>query len=382
MRGLHLVSTTVFQVDSTNAFYYTIMKKLPTNWTEEDVQQLIGQPESFTLEFHESRLCEPGKNFTRMLARDISAFANTEGGMLVLGMLENRGRPRIALNLDGGIDPDVLSLDQLRHVADISIRPRLSGILCHAIPLSGERSGRVVYVIAVPKGDTAYQANDYIYYARNGFRSEPMPDHLVRLIMLRGATATARLEVDHCEILSKDDHDQYRFNLVVINDSQRSIEDFLLSISLSVTDETLQLWAPTLFVDSEDEIRNELKSVESMLEIGEDIGEYKRHEMLQGPGIPFQSGDELRCSFRRIMQLLYRVDGKKIFPQDRLVFPGGKWLIESVPSDVSLSAYHPLLRWTIYLDNAFPCAGEINLAEPFQQHQQFLEEFLENDVSF
>ena len=352
------------------------MKKLPTDWTEADLQQLIGQPESFTLEFHESRLCAPGKNFTRMLARDISAFANTEGGTIVFGMQENRGRPRIALDLDEGIDPNILSLDQLRHVTDISIRPRLSGIQCHTIPLSGERTDRVVYVITVPKGDTAYQANDYIYYARDGFRSEPMPDHLVRLIMLRGSTATATLEADQCEILSKDEYDQYRFHLVVINNSQRSIEDFLLSISLSVTDETLQLWAPTLFVDSEDDIRNELKSVESMLEIGEDIDDYKRHEMLQGPGIPFQSGDELRCSFRRIMQLLYHVDGKKIFPQDRLVFPGGKWLIESVPSDVSLKVYRPLLRWTIYLDNAYPCTGEINLAEQFQQYYQFLEESL------
>ncbi|GAK58473.1 predicted transcriptional regulator [Candidatus Vecturithrix granuli] len=353
------------------------MKNIPTDWTEEDLQHLIGQPESFTLEFHESRVCMPGKNFTHLLARDISAFANSEGGRIVLGIQESRGRPRMAIEGDEGIDPKLLSLDQLRYMAEISVRPAIKGIQCHAILLSGKRAGRVVYVIAIPKGDTAYQANDYIYYGRNGFRSEPLPDHLVRLIMLRGATATASLEVDHCEILTKDEYDQCRFHLIVVNNGQRSIEDFLLSVSLSVSDDTLQLWAPTLFVDNEDEIRNELKSVESMLEIGEDIEEYKRHEMLQGPGIPFQSGDELRCSFRRMMQLLYHVDSKKIFPQDRLIFPGGKWLIESVPHAAALAAYRPLLRWTIYLDNALPCAGEINLAECFQSHQQFLENLLE-----
>ena len=350
------------------------MKTIPINWTEEDLQQLIGQPESFTLEFHESRVRSPGKNFARLLARDISAFANSEGGSIVLGVRESRGRPRLALEGDEGIDPKLLSLDQLRYLAEISVRPAMQGIQCQAIPLSGERTGRVVYVIVVPKGDTAYQANDYIYYGRNGFRSEPLPDHLVRLIMLRGATATARLEVDHCETLTKDEYDQYRFHLIVVNNGQRSIEDFLLAVSVSVADDTLQLWAPTLFVDNEDEIRNELKSVESMLEIGEDFEEYKRHEMLQGPGIPFQSGDELRCSFRRMMQLLYHVDHKKIFPQDRLIFPGGKWLIESVPHDAAFAAYRPRLRWTIYLDNAFPCAGEIDLGERFQRQQQLLEE--------
>lgn len=352
------------------------MKTIPTDWTEEDLQHLLGQPESFTLEFHESRVCTPGKNFTRLLARDISAFANSEGGRIVLGVQESRGRPRLALEGDEGIDPKVFSLAQLHYMAEISVRPAMKGLQCQAIPLSGERAGRVVYVISIPKGDTAYQSNDYIYYGRNGFRSEPLPDHLVRLIMLRGATATARLEIDHCEILTKEEYDQYRFHLIVVNNGQRSIEDFLLAVSVSVADDTLQLWAPTLFVDNEDEIRNELKSVESMLEIGEDIDDYKRHEMLQGPGIPFQSGDELRCSFRRMMQLLYHVDGKKIFPQDRLIFPGGKWLIESVPHDVSLAVYHPVLHWTIYLDDAFPCAGEIDLVEQFQCQQQLLKDLL------
>ena len=110
-----------------------------------------------------------------------------------------------------------------------------------------------------------------------------------------------------------------------------------------------------------------------MLEIGENPEDYQRHEMLQGPGIPFQSGDELRCSFHRIMQLLYQVDGRKIFPQDRLTFPGGKWLIEFVPHETPIIQYQPTLHWTIYLDNAFPCSGKIDLGEQFQRHQELMD---------
>lgn len=351
------------------------MKKHASDWTEEDLQQLVGQPESFTLEFKESKLCTLGTSFARNLAKEISAFANAEGGTIVIGMKENRGRPRIALDIDEGVDPGEFSLEQLQHVVEFSIRPSISGIRCHAIPLSGDRSERVAYVVVVPKGETAYQASNYIYYTRNGFRNEPMLDHLVRLLMFRGDTATAQLEIGNCDIITKDQYDEYRFDLAVINTGKQTIEDFLLSIKISINNDELLLWAPTMFVDSEEAIRDELKSVDSMLEIGEDVEEYKKHEMLQGPGIPFQSGGELRCSYRRIMQLLYQVDGRKIFPHDRIIFPGGKWLIESVPHDVSIQEYHPTLQWTIYLDNAPPCSWEIDMAESFQQHQDLIDEF-------
>ena len=98
---------------------------------------MIGQPESLTLEFKESALCSTGTAFARILSKEISAFANAEGGTIVLGMAENRGRPRLALDLDDGIDPHAFSLEQLRHIVDFSVRPLLSGIRCHAIPLSG-----------------------------------------------------------------------------------------------------------------------------------------------------------------------------------------------------------------------------------------------------
>ena len=341
------------------------MKTHPSEWTEEDLRQLIGQPESLTLEFIASVLCLPGQGFTRMLGKEISAFANSEGGVIVLGIKENRGRPRVALDLDDGIDPAQFSLDQVQHSADFSVRPMLGGIHCHAVPLSGSRAGRVAYVIVVPRGNTAYQSGNYVYYIRNSWRNEPAPNHLVQLLMSRATAATAALELGNCEILTKDNHHQYRFDLVIVNTGKQSIEDFLLSVKITLGSDEPQLWAPTMFVDSEDAIQDELKSVESMLEIGENPDEYRRHEMLQGPGIPFQSGDELRCSFRRIMQLLYQVDNRKIFPQDRVIFPGGKWLVEFVPQHVHLREYQPQIHWTIYLDNAPPCSGVIDMGAAF-----------------
>ena len=242
------------------------MKKPPSEWTEDDLLQLIGQPESFTLEFKESHLCKLGTSFARNLAKEVSAFANAEGGTIVIGIKENRGRPRIALDLDDGVDSNDFSLEQLQHVVDLSIRPKLAGVHCHAISLSGKREGRVAYVVMVPRGGTAYQASNYIYYTRSGYRNEPMQDHLVRLLMFRGDTSTARLEIGNCDVLAKDQFDEYRFDLVVENTGKQTVEDFLIAVKMTIENEELQLWAPTMFVDSEEAIRDELKSVESMLE--------------------------------------------------------------------------------------------------------------------
>ena len=351
------------------------MTKYPWEWAEEDLKQLIGQPESLTLEFKESKLFKAGNNFLKTLSKDISAFANAEGGTIVIGMQKKRGRPKIALNIDEGVAPKTMACEQLQHVIEESIQPKVHGIHCHAIPLSEEPDDRVAYIVSVPKGHTAYQATDHIYYTRNGFTTVPMSDHLVRALMLRGSIARATLEIGNCDILTKDQFDEYRFDLIVTNSGEKTIQDFLLSITISVNDETLQLWAPTMFVDNEDAIRDELKSVESMLEIGEDFDDYKKHEILQGPGIPFQSGETLRCSFRRIMQLLYHVESKPIFPKDQVTFPGGKWLIEAVPHHLPIQHYEPVLRWMLYLDNSPPCSGEINLSESFRQHQELLDAF-------
>ncbi len=351
------------------------MKKYPKEWTEEEVLQLIGQPESSTLKFKASELLAPGKKFARMLAQDVSAFANAEGGTILIGIREKRSRPRVALELDEGIDPNHTSLALLQQVVETGIRPQLRGLECQTVPLSGEREGRVVYVISVPKGDTAHQSSDFVYYMRNGFTTKAMPDHLVRLLMLRGSVARAELTIGNCDIVTKNESDEYRFDLMVSNPGEITVQDFLLSVSISINDDTLQMWGPTMFVDDEEAIRNEIKSVESMLEIGEDIDEYKKHEMLHGPGIPFQSGETLRCSYRRAMQLLYQIDGKRLFPKDRLFFPGGKWLIEAIPHEVPIAVYQPKLNWTIYIDNAPPCSGEIDVGEEFHQEQELLSSF-------
>jgi len=46
-----------------------------------------------------------------------------------------------------------------------------------------------VFIIRIPQGSTAYQANDGRYYGRSEFEAKHLPDHEVRLQMSRGKVA-------------------------------------------------------------------------------------------------------------------------------------------------------------------------------------------------
>lgn len=346
----------------------------PVPWTEQEILQLPGQAASLTVEFETSKSIRNLTNLRKRLSRHISAFANAEGGVIVLGIRTKGRKPPVATELEG-VDPDQLSYEYLEAVVKSCVQPHLPEFTCRTVPLPAPHDGRVLYTISVPKGYTAYQADDYVYYTRTGYSSEAMPDHLVRLLMLRGSAPRATLEIGNCEILSKGQADEYRFDLIVKNTGERTLREVLLELTIAVNDDSLQLWAPTLFVDREEAILDELRSVETMLQIGEDITDYKRHEILHGPGISFHSGENLRCSLQRIMQVLYQVNDKVIFPRDRLIFPGGKWLIEGVPHDSDLRQYAPTLAWTLYVDNALPYSGTLDLAAPFQQQDELFDDF-------
>ena len=58
------------------------------SWTEADLNDLIGQPESIRREFKSGRMFdnEPENKWIAKISAEVSALANTEGGELFLGI--------------------------------------------------------------------------------------------------------------------------------------------------------------------------------------------------------------------------------------------------------------------------------------------------------
>src|SRR5580704_4995005 len=173
--------------------------------TEADLSRLVGQAESARMEFKDSRLLLK-ENVAEELSREISAFANSEGGTLVVGITERReGKMRVADGIDEGSDPKVKTRDWLQQLVHGNVSPYLPGLSVRTIPLSGTEAGRVAYAITVPKGSTAYQAKDRKYYGRSESEIQALPDHEVRLRMMMGRTARARVDIQNCSGLTPEE---------------------------------------------------------------------------------------------------------------------------------------------------------------------------------
>src|SRR5262245_6852664 len=80
-------------------------RTLPSNpnWTEAELGQLIGQPETIRREFKSGRMFETEESkWIETISMEVSALANTEGGELFLGIEEDKkSKPKAAKSIDG-----------------------------------------------------------------------------------------------------------------------------------------------------------------------------------------------------------------------------------------------------------------------------------------
>lgn len=336
------------------------MPKDPMEWTEQDLEDLVGQPESFRLEFKSSRLFKESQNrITDSLSREVSAFANSEGGHIVIGIEEEKkGRMRVAKGIDEGVDLKTVSPEWLQQIIESNVRPYLTGIRIRSVRLTGMKEGSYALIVRIPQGNTAYQASDFRYYSRSEYEAVGMPDHEVRLRMMRGRIPQAKLEIYSPAIITaeqeyamrtvelsetlrrgdiippaqkrrleapKRDYNEVCFGLMVRNIGAVTIRDLLLQVSLEAT--TLECNGPA----------------------GKGQGPFE-----------FRFTGSKTIKTERIIEI---VDPeRKMFPEQVLVFPSGKWSVK-VPIDRSIGGSLPVLKWTIYLDDSPPSIGIINVVE-------------------
>jgi predicted HTH transcriptional regulator len=146
-----------------------------SSWTEADLNYLIGQSESIRREFKSGRLFVNNQEskWVEQLSKEVSALANTEGGDLFLGIDEDKkSKPRIATGIDG-VHVEIAP-ERLQQLIEGNVSPYLPGIRVNRVRLSRQED-KVVFVVQIPQGSTAYQANDGRYYGRSEFEVKYLP---------------------------------------------------------------------------------------------------------------------------------------------------------------------------------------------------------------
>jgi len=155
--------------------------------TEAELINLIdtGTQENLTLEYKRCAALQNNEQSKSEISKDVSAFANSAGGVLIYGVLEDNQLPTA---LDAGFDLGQLSREWLEQVILSRIQPRVPGVVITPIALSGANAGRFAFAVEISQSHTAHQAWDNKYYKRNNFTVTPMEDYEVRDVMNRAKT--------------------------------------------------------------------------------------------------------------------------------------------------------------------------------------------------
>jgi hypothetical protein len=157
-----------------------------SEWTKERLEQMIADAveENISLEYKRSDSLVKTEGKRAEVTKDVSAFANSTGGVLIYGIAEfnDDGRRHLPERLDP-IRRSEISKEWLDQVIQ-TVQPRIEGVVIHPVTIE-ERDNTVCYVVELQQSHTAHQARDHRYYKRHNFIVLPMEDYEVRDVMNR-----------------------------------------------------------------------------------------------------------------------------------------------------------------------------------------------------
>jgi hypothetical protein len=139
-----------------------------------DVEKMIQDQvqENIHLDYKRSAAVRRGSRERDELAKDVSAFANSDGGVLIYGVEE---KDQLPIRVDGGVDDSECSREWIEAALMTGITPRVDDV--RILPLV-TTPGRTMYVIEVAKTFRGpHQGPDKRYYKRHNFKSVPMEDY-------------------------------------------------------------------------------------------------------------------------------------------------------------------------------------------------------------
>ena len=189
-----------------------------TEYFIDDIKTLIKNEaeESVHLDFKATGSLSKDDRKKSEIAKDVSAFANSDGGIIVYG-IEERDHKAYALSY---IDGNTYTKEWLEQVIQDNIQQRIEELKIFPIRDNGDIT-KSIYIVKIPRSSKApHMSADKCYYKRNNFRSVKMEEYEVRDLFYRESTPNLKIvgyDFIPTEVL--DDYITFKFIAQVWNDS-------------------------------------------------------------------------------------------------------------------------------------------------------------------
>jgi hypothetical protein len=187
---------------------------LKKDWKDilaKDIELFVSRKieESLNLEYKDIKAYE---NFNE-LSKDVSAFANSEGGLLILGVgQEKKGQKIFPTEITWG--DESLSKERLENSLTGKIHPRIEGL--RIVPI--RKNDSVIFLLDIPQSENPpHMAFDKRYYRRLNFGNYPMEHYEVSDLFGRRRKPWLNLIVQVMEVEVKDSTYQLQIRLFLQN---------------------------------------------------------------------------------------------------------------------------------------------------------------------
>lgn len=164
-------------------------------WSEEELKNMInGQvEENLHLDYKAADSLGKSDGKKKEISKDVSAFANSDGGVIIYGIKEydDPTKRHLPENIDP-INRVEFTKEWLEQIINSNIYPRINGVIIYPIKINN--SDDIVYRVVIPKSLTAHQAKDLKYYKRFNFESIPMYDYEIKDILNRATQPIMKIE--------------------------------------------------------------------------------------------------------------------------------------------------------------------------------------------
>lgn len=199
-------------------------------YTIADILSLINDEveESIHLDFKESGALGKSDGIRKEISKDVAAFANSDGGIIIYGIREEN---HIAHSLSF-IDGNVFTKEWLEQIITSNIQRHITDL--QIIPLRFENSiEKTIYIVKIPKSlETPHISKDKKYYKRFNFESVAMEEYEIR--QLYGRKIKSKLTINFYTIVeneSKDDnYRMFTFYASIANDGDIPESDYKLNV--------------------------------------------------------------------------------------------------------------------------------------------------------